>query len=130
MNKRKMLLHRVIPVLLVGLLVLSFAPAVFAYDGQSGGGACIVPAEYRDQVGEITAAFQEKMAELRVRLHELRGSGEADVMRGIHAARFGLMEEKREAMVQYIPEEFKEDFLNKGPQRANRHGAGKGLPLR
>ena len=125
-----MLLHRSLPVLLlVGLLVLSFAPAAFAFDGGSGGAACIVPAEYREQVGEITAAFREKMAELRARLHELRGSGETDAMREIHANRFELMDEKREAMSQYIPDEFKEEFLNRGPQRMSRHGMGKGLPL-
>ncbi len=129
MNKRKMLLHRVLPVLLlVGLLVFSFAPAAFAYDGGSGGGVCIVPAEFKEQVEEITAAFREKMAELRARLAGLRGSGEIEAMRDVHAERFALMDEKREAMSQYIADEFKDEFLNRGPQRANRHGAGKALP--
>ena len=130
MNIRKMLLHRCLPVLLlVGLLVLSFTPAVFAYDGVSRGSSCIVPAEYREQVGEITAAFREKMAELRAQLHDLRGSGETEVMRDVHLKRFELMDGKREAMSQYIPDEFKEEFLNRGPQRMSRHGMGKGLPL-
>ena len=130
MKKRNTFSRRILPVvMLVGLLLVSFAPAAFAANGNAGGGICVVPEEYREQVAEITAAFREKMAELRAALHELRGSGETEAMRDIHAERFVIMEEKREAMSQYIPDEFREDFLNKGFQRANRHGMGKGLPL-
>lgn len=130
MIKRKTFSCRILPVLiLVGLLLVTFAPAASAANGNAGGGNCVVPEEFREQVAEITAAFREKMAELRAALHELRGSGQTEDMREIHAERFVIMEEKREAMSQYIPDEFREEFLNKGFQRANRHGMGKGLPL-
>lgn len=59
MEKRKT--RRILPVLmLVGSLLVSFAPAAFAANGNAGGGICVVPEEFREHVAEITAAFNEK----------------------------------------------------------------------
>ncbi len=117
---------------IIGLLVTSTAAFGFGGPGEGYGAGRYEPCikdslSEEEQVGftDIIAGFQEAMSELRERLRELREEGDYEAFLDVKSERLELMENKREALSQVIPEEFKHRFEDKGHQERH-HGWEKG----
>jgi len=125
--RRSLLVVLVLGLLLVGAQsALAYGPDFLG--GGQGNETCLVPAEYREKVAEILETFRTKMEELRERMASLRGSGNTESMREIHAQRLEMMEQKRQSIAEYIPEDAREEYLNRGLMHSRRAPRGKGSP--
>ena len=121
----------------ITLTVLVLSSSAFAFGGGFGGGyggsqsgTCLrlssdLSEEQQGQFDGIIAEFREKMALVRERLVAARNSGDSDAFEDARSERYELMEEKREALAELLPDEFAERFQGCGRGMRN-FGAAKG----
>jgi hypothetical protein len=124
-------------VAVITLTVLVLSSSAFAYGGGfSGGfggsqsGNCIrlsldLDEEQQGQFDRIITEFREKMALVRDKLAAARNSGDNEAFQDARAERLELMEEKRDALAEFLPEEFADRFQGCGRDTRN-FGAVKG----
>jgi hypothetical protein len=106
--------------LLTAVMMLTVSSGAFAYGGGFGGGQngiCLrdtLDAEEIAKFDTIIADFRTKMNDLRERMFTLRNDGDWEGLKALREERFKLMEEKREAMSQILPDELDERLQNCG----------------
>lgn len=107
------------------LLVLVFTSAAYAQsEGFRGGqyGTCLrdtLDTEQQARFDQIIETYRSEMLKLREEMFKLRESGDFEAFRDVKAKRFALMEEKRAALSEILPEEFAERFQNCGRKMRN-----------
>jgi len=112
-------------VALATLFVLVLSTAAFAQSAGFGGGqygTCLrdtLSPEQQTEFDQAIETYRTKMFELREEMHKLRESGDNEAFREAQAKRFEIMEEKRAALSEILPEEFAERFQNKGQGKRN-----------
>lgn len=130
--KRKIALLAVIT-----LTVLVLSSSAFAYGGGFGGGyggsqsgTCLrlnldLSEEQQSQFDRIITEFRDKIALVRDKMVAARDSGDSEAFEDAKAERLELMEEKRDALAEFLPEEFTDRFQGCGRGMRN-FGATKG----
>lgn len=115
-----------VAVLLAVILILTtVSSSVLAFNGSFGSsstGLCLkdqLTDKQRVLFTEIIDVFRARMLELRELMHSYRDAGDYEAFRSIHAERFVLMEERRDALRKILPEELAEHFQKQG--RTMRH---------
>lgn len=110
---------------LVLILALLLSTTVFAQSEGFGGkryGTCLrenLEPEEQARFNEIIAVYRAKMLEFREEMKRLRAAGDGEAFRAAMAKRFELMEEKRAALSEFLPEKFAEGFQNCGRNMRN-----------
>jgi len=110
---------------IAALLLLVFTSAAFAQNAGSGGGqygTCLrdtLNTEQQARFDQIIETYRAEMFELREEMFKLRESGEVEAFQEAKAKRFTLMEDKRTALSEILPEEFAERFQNCGRNMRN-----------
>ena len=118
---------KILVMALAGFLILSISSSAFAFGGGYGAGypgSCPrleLSIEDQDRFAEVIESFRQRMSELREEMIELRESGEYEAFREKHAERFELMEDKRTALQELLPEEYAANFKSGGCGKRN-HG--------
>ncbi len=117
------------------LLALSSSAFAFGggFSGGNGGsqsGTCLklslnLNEEQQGQFDRIITEFREKMILVRERLAAARNSGDSEALENARTERNELMEEKREALAEFLPDEFADRFQGCGRGMRN-FGAVKG----
>lgn len=116
---------------LATLFVLVLSSAAFAQSACFGGsqyGTCLrdtLNTEQQAEFDQVIETYRSKMLELREEINKLRETGDNEAFRAAQARRFEIMEEKRTALREILPEEFAERFQNKGRGMRN-YGVEKG----
>lgn len=121
----------------ITLTVLVLSSSAFAFGGGFGGGyggsqngTCLrlsldLSEEQQGQFDLIITEFREKMALVREKLVAARNNGDSEAFEDARAERYELMEEKREALAELLPDEFADRFQGCGRGMRN-FGAVKG----
>lgn len=123
--------NKIMILAVAGLLVLSISTAALAFGGGYGAGqfdTCprdLISMEDQEKFAEVIDTFREKMSQLREEMIELRESGQYEAFRAKHAERFELMEDKRNALSEILPEEYAARLNSSGCSKRN-HGWEKG----
>ena len=92
----------------------------------------VLPEETRLQVKEILAEFRTEMAALRAQIAQQRESGDRDGLAELRNQGRELKQEMREEIAALLPEEYREQYLNRKHkhcrryQPANRPARGEG----
>ena len=100
------------------LLVLILSSVAFAQGagfGNGQNGFCFreaLTAEQQEQFDKVIDTYRENMLRLREKLQALRSAGDSEGFREAQAERFELMEQKRAALSEFLPEEYGERFQN------------------
>ncbi len=111
---------KVLLMLTVSIMVVTLTSTAFAFGGGNNplaGEECpreMLTGEEQDSFESIISNFREKMAELREEMISLREVGNYEEFREKHAERFELMEEKKEALSDILPDEVNSRFQSKG----------------
>jgi len=122
-------MKKILIITAVTMVILGISSGVLAFENGSGFGAgrhdqCLLEAlddGQKTQFEEIISEYREKMSALRESIYELRESGSYDEFREAHENRHTLMEEKRDALRDVIPEKYAEVFEGRG-QGMRHHG--------
>jgi hypothetical protein len=106
-------------VLVLSSSALAFGGGFGGGYGGSQGGTCLrlspdLSEEQQGQFDLIITEFREKMAQVREQLVAARNSGDSEAFETARAERFELMEEKREALAEFLPDEFADRFQSCG----------------
>lgn len=121
----------------ITLAVLVLSSSAFAFGGGFGGGyggsqsgTCLrlspdLSEEQQGQFDGIIAEFRENMTLVREKLVAARNSGDSEAFENARAERYELMEVKREALAELLPDEFADRFQGCGRGMRN-FGAAKG----
>ena len=121
----------------ITLTLLVVSSSAFAYGGGFGGGyggsqsgTCLrlsldLNEEQQGQFDRIISEFRETMASVREKLVAARSSGNSEAFDDARTERFELMDEKREALAELLPDEFTDRFQGCGRGMRN-FGATKG----
>jgi len=110
---------------LATLFVFTLSAVAFAQDsgfGSGRNGFCLresLTAEQQGQFDQIIETYRENMNRLREKMFNLRNAGDSEGFREAQAERFELMEQKRAALSEILPEEFPERFQNCGRSMRN-----------
>lgn len=119
--------NKLIILTVAGLLVLSVTTTALAFGGGYGEGqfdTCprdLISMEDQEKFAEVIDTFREKMTKLREEMDILREEGQLEEFRAKHAERFELMEDKRDALSELLPEEYADRFKDSGRSMRN-HG--------
>ncbi|GEM_PF-903885 len=111
--------------IMVSFMIASISSAAFAFGGGNNPVSqeeCpreILNSDEQANFESIINNFREKMAELRKEIMAARENGNHEDFRAKHAERLELMEEKREALSDILPDDIASRFLGKG--REMRH---------
>ncbi len=110
---------------LAALFILVLSSAAFAQSAGYGGGqfgTCLrdtLDTEQQAQFDQVIETYRAEMFKLREEMSKLRESGDIEAFRAARDNRFILMEEKRAALSEILPEEFAERFQNCGKGMRN-----------
>ncbi len=106
-------------VLVLSSSALAFGGGFGGGYGGSQGGTCLrlspdLSEEQRGQFDRIITEFKEKMAQVREELVAARNRGNSEELEAVRAKRDELMEAKREALAELLPDEFADRFQGCG----------------
>ena len=110
---------------LAALFILVLSSAAFAQStgfGSGQYGTCLrdtLDTEQQARFDQIIETYRAEMFKLREEMSKLRESGDIEGFQEAKAKRFTLMEEKRAALSEILPEEFAERFQNCGKGMRN-----------
>ncbi len=113
---------KMITLLVLGLLILSGTQLAYAADVVVEGAqrSCfldLLPEGARAEAENIIKDFHAKMVQLREKLFAARESGDLDERDAVRAEMWELKEEKREMIREYIPDELKDQYMERGFQK-------------
>ncbi len=117
----------IIALVVVGLLLASLTPSVLAFgggfgSGSRGTGTCIggtLTEEQQDAFDAVIEPFRDDMLALRQEMLEAREDGEYGLLEELREERNKLMERKRAALSEILPEEYADRFQNCGQGMRN-----------
>ena len=101
---------------MAALLFLILTSVAFAQGtgfGNSQNGFCLresLTAKQQEQFDKVIETYRDNMLRLREKLQALRIAGDSEGFREAQAERFELMEQKRAALSELLPEEYAERF--------------------
>lgn len=101
---------------MAALLVLILTSVAFAQGtgfGNGQNGFCLresLTTAQQEQFDQVIETYRENMLRLREKLQALRIAGDDEGFREAQAERFELMEQKRAALSELLPEEYAERF--------------------
>jgi hypothetical protein len=113
---------KIITLLLLGLLVLggtqlAYATEVVVEGAQRNCFLDLLPEDARGEVEAIISDFHTKMTALRARLFAAREDGDLAERDAVRSEMWELKEEKRAAILEHIPAELKEQYMERGFQK-------------
>lgn len=121
----------IIALFVVGLILVSLTPSVLAYGGGFGSGSrgtCIggtLTEEQQVKFDAVIEPFRTQMLKLREEMFDARESGEYELLAELREELNKLMEQKRAALSEILPEEYADRFQN-GGQGMRNFGTEKG----
>jgi hypothetical protein len=118
----KIMSRKIIILLILGLLVLSGTQLAYATEVVVGGTqrSCfldLLPEDARADAEKIISDFHAKITVLRERLFAAREAGNLEERDIVRNEMWQLKEEKRAAFLNYIPEDLKEQYMQRGIQK-------------
>lgn len=135
---------RIFIFLLLALLVLGVTQMAYATDvvvNKTPGRSCFLdylPEDAREQAETIIRDFHANMTDLRERMAQTWDSGDREAKDEIRQEMRELREEKRDAILNLLPEEYKEAYQERGfqgqqkfrPEGHGNRGGGHGHGMR
>lgn len=107
----------------VMIFLVATASVALAFNGYGpGGGYCLqdsLAGEDQTRFNEIIENFREQMFALRERMSEARSEGDYEEFLEVKEERFELMEEKRDALAEILPDEYVGRFNHCGREGRN-----------